>query len=195
MGNRCRQNDDDGSVDFVLFWKRVSDFLFLWIKTISWINAKAILPGSDARKIFTYREDFEGDTLQSLFASGDILAHIQTALKLNLPSIQKLYNDIRTRRENQTTLADLAINWTYVDVGDEAHHLNAQTKGKKTRRIRFRKRKWTTAPAMPKLNVKGWEHMVLELLPIKNGNHSQNVLLEFTATLPENAGRATKVRW
>ncbi|SUA23850.1 type III restriction enzyme, res subunit [Neisseria gonorrhoeae] len=34
---------------------------------------------------------------------------------------------------------------------------------------------------------KGWEHMVLELLLNKNGNPGQNVLLEFTATLPENA--------
>ena len=34
---------------------------------------------------------------------------------------------------------------------------------------------------------KGWEHMVLELLLNKNGNPSENVLLEFTATLPENA--------
>ncbi len=34
---------------------------------------------------------------------------------------------------------------------------------------------------------KGWEHMVLELLLNKNGNPGQNVLLGFTATLPENA--------
>ncbi len=92
-------------------------------------------------------------------------------IEIKFTSIQKLYNDIHTKRENQTTLADLH-KLTLVMLGDEAHHLNAPTKSKKRD---------------AEIERKGWEHMVLELLLNKNGNPSQNVLLEFTATLPENA--------
>lgn len=92
-------------------------------------------------------------------------------IEIKFTSIQKLYNDIHTERENQTTLADLH-KLNLVMLGDEAHHLNAPTKSKKRD---------------AEIEHKGWEHMVLELLLNKNGNPSENVLLEFTATPPEKA--------
>ena len=106
-------------------------------------------------------------------------------IEIKFTSIQKLYNDIHTERENQTTLADL-YDLNLVMMGDEAHHLNAQTKGKKQPELDLEK-EINDRTSDAEIERKGWEHMVLELLLNKNGNPSQNVLLEFTATLPENA--------
>ena len=106
-------------------------------------------------------------------------------IEIKFTSIQKLYNDIHTERENQTTLADLH-KLNLVMLGDEAHHLNAQTKKGNTSDLDLEK-EINDRTSDAEIERKGWEHMVLELLLNKNGNPSKNVLLEFTATLPENA--------
>lgn len=106
-------------------------------------------------------------------------------IEIKFTSIQKLYNDIHTERENQTTLADLH-ELNLVMLGDEAHHLNAQTKGKKQGELDLEVELKANA-GDAEFERKGWEHMVLELLLNKNGNPGQNVLLEFTATPPEKA--------
>ncbi|HFC8549065.1 TPA: DEAD/DEAH box helicase family protein [Neisseria lactamica] len=106
-------------------------------------------------------------------------------IEIKFTSIQKLYNDIHTERENQTTLADLH-KLNLVMLGDEAHHLNAQTKGKKQGELDLEK-EMNDRTSNAEIERKGWEHMVLELLLNKNGNPSENVLLEFTATPPEKA--------
>ena len=113
-------------------------------------------------------------------------------IEIKFTSIQKLYNDIHTERENQTTLADLH-ELNLVMLGDEAHHLNAQTKGKKQGELDLEK-EINDRTSDAEIERKGWEHMVLELLLNKNGNPSQNVLLEFTATLPEKAEVQEKYR-
>lgn len=105
-------------------------------------------------------------------------------IEIKFTSIQKLHNDIHAVRENQITLADLH-ELNLVMLGDEAHHLNAQTKSKKQGELELEKEINGTSDA--EIERKGWEHTVLELLLNKKGNPSQNVLLEFTATLPENA--------
>ena len=105
-------------------------------------------------------------------------------IEIKFTSIQKLYNDIHTERENQTTLADLH-QLKIVMLGDEAHHLNARTKNKKQERFDFNAELRSNA-SNNEVERKGWEHMVLDLLLNKNGKPSENVLLEFTATLPEN---------
>lgn len=105
-------------------------------------------------------------------------------IEIKFTSIQKLHNDIHAVRENQITLADLH-ELNLVMLGDESHHLNAQTKSKKQGELELEKEINGTSDA--EIERKGWEHTVLELLLNKKGNPSQNVLLEFTATLPENA--------
>lgn len=106
-------------------------------------------------------------------------------IEIKFTSVQKLYNDIHIQRENQTTLADLH-KLNLVILGDEAHHLNAQTKSKKQGELDLEK-EINDRTSDAEIERKGWEHMVLKLLLNKNDNPSQNVLLEFTATLPENA--------
>ena len=112
----------------------------------------------------------QGDTVIPIRKVETFSPH-SDGIEIKFTSIQKLYNDIHTERENQTTLADLH-KLNLVMLGDEAHHLNAPTKSKKRD---------------AEIEHKGWEHMVLELLLNKNGNPSENVLLEFTATPPEKA--------
>ena len=113
-------------------------------------------------------------------------------IEIKFTSIQKLHNDIHIVRENQITLADLH-ELNLVMLGDEAHHLNAQTKSKKQGELELEK-EINDRTSDADIERKGWEHMVLELLLNKNGNPSQNVLLEFTATLPEKAEVQEKYR-
>ncbi|QLB14744.1 type III restriction endonuclease subunit R [Mannheimia granulomatis] len=106
-------------------------------------------------------------------------------IEIKFTSIQKLYNDVHIERENQTILADLNT-LDIVMLGDEAHHLNAETKKGKNLDFDFNEELKGTA-SDNEIERKGWEHLVLSLLLNKNGKPSKNVLLEFTATLPENA--------
>lgn len=105
-------------------------------------------------------------------------------IEIKFTSIQKLHNDIHTERENQTTLDDLH-KLKIVMLGDEAHHLNAQTQNGQNEELDWEK-ELTEKSSQKEIERKGWEHTVLELILKKNGKPSKNVLLEFTATLPEN---------
>lgn len=125
----------------------------------------------------------QGDTVIPI-RKVETFSQYSDGIEIKFTSIQKLYNDIHTERENQTTLADLH-ELNLVMLGDEAHHLNAQTKGKKQGELDLEK-EMNERTSDAEFERKGWEHMVLELLLNKNGNPGQNVLLEFTATLPEN---------
>ena len=136
-----------------------------------------------AKFLFT-EKILQGDTVIPIRKVETFSPH-SDGIEIKFTSIQKLYNDIHIERENQTTLADLH-KLNLVMLGDEAHHLNAQTKGKKQGELDLEK-EMNDRTSNAEIERKGWEHMVLELLLNKNGNPSQNVLLEFTATLPENA--------
>lgn len=136
-----------------------------------------------AKFLFT-EKILQGDTVIPIRKVETFSPH-SDGIEIKFTSIQKLYNDIHTERENQITLADLH-KLNLVILGDEAHHLNAQTKGKKQGELDLEVELKANA-GNAEIERKGWEHMVLELLLNKNGNPSQNVLLEFTATLPENA--------
>lgn len=105
-------------------------------------------------------------------------------IEIKFTSIQKLYNDIHVERENQTTLTDLH-QFNIVMLGDEAHHLNAQTQKGTTEELDWEK-ELSEKSSQKEIERKGWEHTVLELILKKNSQPSKNVLLEFTATLPEN---------
>lgn len=105
-------------------------------------------------------------------------------IEIKFTSIQKLHNDIYIDRENQTTLADLN-KLNIVMLGDEAHHLNATTKKGENKEFDFTAELSGKASDI-EIEHKGWEYTVLQRLLNKEGKPSQNVLLEFTATLPEH---------
>lgn len=114
----------------------------------------------------------------------DVFSDNPQGIEIKFTSIQKLHNDIHTERENQTTLDDLH-KLEIVMLGDEAHHLNAQTQNGQNEELDWEK-ELTEKSSQKEIERKGWEHTVLELILKKNGKPSKNVLLEFTATLPEN---------
>ena len=105
-------------------------------------------------------------------------------IEIKFTTVQKLYNDVHIERENQVFLGDL-IKKDIVMLADEGHHLNADTK--KIGQIEIDLK--TELRENPlEIEKKGWEHMVIELLLNRNGESegNKNVLLEFTATIPEN---------
>ena len=110
-------------------------------------------------------------------------------IEIKFTSIHKLYNDIHLEKENQTTLTDLQ-NKDIVMLADEAHHLNANTKKKQ---IELDHTELTGRTSKNEVEKKGWEHTVIELILNKQGQkNNKNVLLEFTATIPENQAVAKK---
>lgn len=105
-------------------------------------------------------------------------------IEIKLTTIQQLYNDIHIQKENKVLLDDLIGN-DIVMLADEAHHLNADTK--KIQEELDLHTELNDKASQNEIEKKGWEHTVIELLLNKNGSKedNRNVLLEFTATIPE----------
>ncbi|HGL9509811.1 TPA: DEAD/DEAH box helicase family protein [Neisseria gonorrhoeae] len=99
----------------------------------------------------------QGDTVIPI-RKVETFSQYSDGIEIKFTSIQKLYNDIHTERENQTTLADLH-ELNLVILGDEAHHLNAQTKGKKQGELDLEK-EMNERTSDAEIERKGWEHMV-----------------------------------
>lgn len=105
-------------------------------------------------------------------------------IEIKLTTIQQLYNDIHIQKENQVLLDDL-IKKDIVMLADEAHHLNTDTK--KLQGELDLHTELNDKASEVEVEKKGWEHTVIELLLNKNSNKegNKNILLEFTATIPE----------
>jgi type III restriction enzyme len=102
-------------------------------------------------------------------------------IQIKFTTIQKLYNDIHVEKENNITLKELDKK-DIVMLADEAHHLNTST-NKKQKELDLNLEIKDNA-SKEEIERKGWEHTVIELILKKNGKDSNNVLLEFTATIP-----------
>lgn len=114
-------------------------------------------------------------------------------IQIKFTSIHQLYNDVHIEKENRTTLADLH-KLDIIMLADEAHHLNAFTKSKMTQDLLDLPQEMDGKTSLKEIERKGWEHTVIELILNKNGQceSNRNVLLEFTATLPDNDAVAKK---
>jgi len=115
----------------------------------------------------------------------DTFSNNNDVIEIKFTTIQKLYNDIHIEKENQVYLDDL-IKKDIVMLADEGHHLNADTKKKKQEELDL-ETELTDKASQDEIERKGWEHTVIELLLNKNGSteENRNVLLEFTATIPD----------
>jgi type III restriction enzyme len=125
----------------------------------------------------------------------DTFSDAPQGIEIKFTTVQKLYNDIHLERENQTTLEDLQRK-DIVMLADEAHHLNANTKNVVIQEEMFEEELKGSAAEKEK---KGWEHTVIEYILKKYDvskreclKENRNVLLEFTATLPDNQAVAEK---
>lgn len=89
-----------------------------------------------------------------------------TAINIYFSTIQGLFSLFKNERENSLTLQDLQ-NHKIVFIADEAHHLNSETK---------QKLKGVEADIKD-----GWESVIKKAFV----SNSQNLMLEFTATIPK----------
>jgi len=104
-------------------------------------------------------------------------------IEIKLTTIQQLYNDIHIQKENQVILADL-LKYDIVILADEAHRLNTDTK--KLQGELDLHTELNDKTSQDEIEKKGWEHTVINYLLNKKGKeNNKNVLLEFTATIPE----------
>jgi len=113
-------------------------------------------------------------------------------IEIKLTTIQQLYNDIHIQKENQVLLDDL-IKKDIVMLADEAHHLNTNTN--RIQNDLDLPIELNDKTSKEELEKKGWEHTVIEYLLKKKGiENNINVLLEFTATIPETQQAIDKYR-
>lgn len=95
------------------------------------------------------------------------------AINVYFNTIQGLYSLFTNERENAFTLEDLKGR-KFVFLADEAHHLNADTK-----------KKLSTSEQEDK---EGWEGMMNKAFKA----HKENIMLEFSATLPKDSAVQSK---
>ncbi|QKY71363.1 DEAD/DEAH box helicase family protein [Lentibacillus sp. CBA3610] len=114
-------------------------------------------------------------------------------IEVKFTTIQKLYNDIHVEKENNILLDELD-NKNIVMLADEAHHLNTNTQQNIGQTELDLETEITGKTGEAEVERKGWEHTVINLLLNKRGNYdiNNNILLEFTATLPEDKQVAEK---
>lgn len=115
-------------------------------------------------------------------------------IEIKFTTIQKLYNDIHIVKENQVYLDDL-LKRDIVMLADEAHHLNTNTNRAIQQDLDLNTELKENASA-EEIEKKGWEHTVIEYLLNKKGSifTNRNILLEFTATIPDNERVADKYK-
>ena len=110
---------------------------------------------------------------ESLFIDGKNVAvrqvenfsdHADDAINIHFTTISGLHSRLRTPKENQVTFEDFEKEKT-VFLSDEAHHINADTRNDRTRE--------------EEEAYRSWEYTVNKLVR----SHTDNVLLEFTATI------------
>jgi type III restriction enzyme len=128
----------------------------------------------------------------------EVFSNNPQGMEIKFTTIQQLYNDVHLEKENQTTLDDLH-QFKLLMLADEAHHLNADTNKKAKAIADVIDTEITERTSAVEIEKRGWEHMVIDLILHKNqnltrGQPNENVLLEFTATVPELKAVAEKYR-
>ena len=112
-----------------------------------------------------------------------------TDIEIMFTSIHKLHNSVYAVKENCVYLEDLQQR-NIVMLGDEAHHLNADTKKKKDEQIDLDLATTLNDKASETDVEKSWENTVIKKIlykaNYKSASNSTNVLLEFTATVPKD---------
>lgn len=91
----------------------------------------------------------------------------ENAINIYFSTIQGLFSLFKDEKENSLTLEDLQ-NYEIVFLADEAHHLNSETK--------------KTLTQSEKEDKKDWESVINKAFK----SHENNLMLEFTATIPND---------
>lgn len=163
---------------------------------IFFVNQNAILGKTQANFIdsshnkYLFSENIVIDGRRVNIREVEIFSNSQDDIQIKFTTIQKLHNDIYKEGENALLLSDLQKR-DIVLFGDEAHHLNAATSKKKSASnelsddISFIGELKDSAKEED--IERSWEHTVCHCILKKDGKSAslnKNVLLEFTATIP-----------
>ena len=142
---------------------------------------------------YLFKENIVIDDQRVSIKKVDTFSGNPQGIEIKFTSIQKLYNDIHLQKENQTTLDDLNSK-SIIMLADEAHHLNTDTNRIALDQSYLIETELTERAGKEEIERKGWEHTVIQLILNKNGNkvENKNVLLEFTATIPDTQSIAQK---
>jgi len=124
----------------------------------------------------------------------DMFSNITDDIQIKFCTTAKLHNDIYKQTENSLLLSDLQKR-DIVLIGDEAHHLNATTR-KKNKNVEDKPNEFEDISYIGEIKEgageeqleRSWETTVCYHI-LKKSNHfpeqNKNVLLEFTATIPD----------
>lgn len=127
----------------------------------------------------------------------DYFSDASDEIQILFTSIHKLHNAVYQVKENAVFLNDLQDR-DIVMLADEAHHLNADTKAKAGEQSELDIITELAENASAKEVEKSWEHTVTKLILNRQGREgvdvNRNVLLEFTATVPEHKNIIEKYR-
>ena len=163
---------------------------------IFFVNQNAILGKTQANFIdnthnkYLFSENIVIEGVRVKIREVELFSDSCDDIQIKFTTIQKLHNDIYKEGENALLLSDLQKR-DVVLFGDEAHHLNASTSKKKsaanelTDDISFIGELKDSAKAED--IERSWEHTVRHCILEKDGKTTgvnKNVLLEFTATIP-----------
>ena len=144
-------------------------------------------------KKYLFNKNIIIDDKQIEIKEVDIFSDNPNSIEIKFTSIQKLHNNIREVKENINTLEDLSKIGSYYDnskgivmLADEGHHFNSLTK--KISNDLFDGDFELAEKTTQELIEAAWEYTVVNLLLQKEKFQykNNNVLLEFTATVPEN---------
>ena len=163
---------------------------------IFFVNQNAILGKTQANFIdsshnkYLFSENIVIEGVRVNIREVELFSDSCDDIQIKFTTIQKLHNDIYKEGENALLLSDLQKR-DVVLFGDEAHHLNASTSKKKSAAneliddISFIGELKDSAKAED--IERSWEHTVRHCILEKDGKTTgvnKNVLLEFTATIP-----------
>lgn len=163
---------------------------------IFFVNQNAILGKTQANFIdsshnkYLFAENIVIDGIHVNIREVEMFSNSSDDIQIKFTTIQKLHNDIYKEGETALLLSDLQKR-NIVLFGDEAHHLNASTSKKKVSTnelsddISFMGELKDSAKEED--IERSWEHTVRQCILEKDGkstNLNKNVLLEFTATIP-----------
>lgn len=178
---------------------------------IFFVNQNAILGKTQANFIdknhnkYLFKENIVIDGVPLNFKEVDMFSNSCGAetVQIKFTTIQKLHNDIYKESENSLLLSDLQKR-DIVLIGDEAHHLNATTSKKNSAvSVSSANGAFSDISFLGKLKdgskeedvERSWETTVCHYILNKGGKsegQNKNVLLEFTATIPETEAAQKK---
>ena len=138
---------------------------------VFFVNADAILEKtkanfcdrSSSKYLFADEINIDGKRVE-VKAINNFIESSESAINIYFSTIQGLFSLFKEEKENSLTLEDLE-NYEIVYLADEAHHLNANTKNKRE-----------------KEDKESWESVIQKAFE----SHGKNIMLEFTATIPND---------